>query len=158
MAELAYRFEGSEKLAKALSDPDIVAGPVKDFLHKSALTVERRAKEKAPVDTGRLRASITSEYQRLSTTIGPSVTYGAFVEYGTRPHWPPLAALQPWARRHGFPSGARGAFLVALAISRRGTRAQPYMGPALEESKGDIDALLTEMKTGIETRWHKDVS
>ena len=158
MPELEYKFEGSEKLAKAFGDPDIVAGPVKDFLHKAALTVERRAKEKAPVDTGRLRASITAEYQRLSVMIGPSVSYGVFVEYGTRPHWPPLSALQPWARRHGFPTGARGAFLVALAISRRGTRAQPYMAPALEESKSDIDGLLTEMKTGIETRWHRNVS
>ena len=157
MPDLEWKFEGSEKLAKAFNDPDIVAGPVKTFLHKATLTVVRAAKEKAPVDTGRLRASITAEYQRLSATIGPSVTYGVFVEYGTRPHWPPLAALQPWAQRHGFPAGMRGAFLVARAIARRGTRAQPYMTPALEESKGDIDGFLTEMKTDIETRWHKDV-
>jgi hypothetical protein len=36
------------------------------------------------------------------------------------------------------------AFLIARAISRRGTRAQPYMRPAAEQMRSRVFALLNE--------------
>ena len=66
--------------------------------------------------------------------------YSAAVEFGTRPHWPPRGALQPWARRHGFPSGAVGDFLVRRKIAREGTDPQPFMEPAVQDSRRDIEA------------------
>ena len=52
-------------------------------LAKAVLVVERQAKEDCPVDTGRLRASITSEVSGLEGKVGTNVEYAGFVEYGT---------------------------------------------------------------------------
>lgn len=55
--------------------------------------------------------------------------YASFVEFGTRPHFPPIEALRDWCAK--FLGDESLAFVVARAISRRGTLAHPFMGPAL---------------------------
>lgn len=47
------------------------------------LTAETYAKEGCPVDTGRLRNSITHENDSRSVVIGTNVEYGKYVELGT---------------------------------------------------------------------------
>ena len=152
MPEIRVTIGGAE-LKRALADPMVVAGPVRDFLYQSAFTVEAKAKLKAPVDTGRLRSSIASQVNETQAIIGSNVAYAPYVEFGTRPHWPPQGALQPWAQRHGFPAGKAGDFLVRRAISRRGTRAHPYLIPALRESVEEIRGFLTEMGEAIKRRF-----
>ncbi len=153
--EITVTIEGAERLKRALSDPQLLAGPVRDFLMRSALTVEVEAKRRAPVDTGRLRSSITHNVRPTEAIVGSNVAYAPYVEFGTRPHWPPLAAMQPWARRHGFPAGRSGAFLVARAIAMRGTRAQPYLRPAFEASLAAIRGFLDRAAKEIEGGWAK---
>lgn len=63
-------------------------GPVaKDVLRRS-IRVERAAKQGCPVDTGRLRSSITHELatdaRGLVGRIGTNVVYAPYVEFGTR--------------------------------------------------------------------------
>ena len=65
--------KGAAKVAKAA--PLIVK--------KSALDIEATAKVNAPVDTGNLMGSITSDIEALSAEIGPTASYGGFVEGGT---------------------------------------------------------------------------
>ena len=54
---------------------------------KACLLVERDAKISAPVDTGRLRASITHELQtekdELIGLVGTNVVYAKYQEFGT---------------------------------------------------------------------------
>lgn len=59
---------------------------VRAEIARTALHVETEAKRLAPVDTGRLRASVVSEFRRdgLGATVGTNVQYAAFVEFGTR--------------------------------------------------------------------------
>ena len=73
-----------------------------------ALRVEREAKKRAPVDTGRLRASITHRVYPVGSTklvaeVGTNVEYAAAQEYGTRHGLPPRrylgGALQAVARQ-----------------------------------------------------------
>lgn len=67
---------------------------------KAALEIEAAAKARAPVRTGTLRRSIhtvLSDGDRTAT-VGPSVSYGIFPEFGTRhmaarPYMRPAAAL-----------------------------------------------------------------
>lgn len=63
-------------------------GPIAKELLKIALRVEGRAKELCPVDTGRLRSSITSALEEESGTIvavvGTDVEYASFIELGTQ--------------------------------------------------------------------------
>ena len=44
---------------------------------------ERDAKAMAPVDTGNLRNSISSDIRGLSGAVGPTADYGEYVEFGT---------------------------------------------------------------------------
>jgi hypothetical protein len=82
-----------------------------------------------PVDQGILRASIYGRVVELWPTVeghlGSPLVYAEPVEYGSRPHWPPRAPIQAWVRRKFGLAGREllsVAFLVARAISRRGTR------------------------------------
>ncbi len=145
-----------ELLARSTS-PQLVGQSVRQMLYRSTITVEGRAKRGAPVDTGRLRASI---HHRVDTRaiprwgiVGPTVEYARDVEFGTPPHWPPKGSLQPWASRHGFPRGEQGDYLVRRAISRRGTRAQPFMRPALRESLPDIARFVRAAGLRMELVW-----
>lgn len=55
-------------------------------LRATALSVERTAKQRAPVDTGNLRNSISTSISAggMTAEIGPTASYGVYVEYGTR--------------------------------------------------------------------------
>ncbi len=63
------------------------SGEVAKDLQRRALQVDRAAKRNCPVDTGRLRSSITNEIgtdaQGLVATIGTNVEYAPYVELGT---------------------------------------------------------------------------
>jgi len=107
---------------------------VKKQVNRAALAVQKGARERCPVDTGRLRSSIRVTFVdrmvRLTAEVGTTVEYAPYVEYGTRPHALPSGALTGWARRHGIP-----AYLVARAISQRGTPPRPFLYPAWEEER-----------------------
>lgn len=104
---------------------------------------ERGARQKAPVDTGVLRASITSSVRSSQDAVtgvtGSNVKYALWVEEGTPPHWPPIKALEGWARRHGTT-----AYVVARAISKRGTKAVWYMRNTYNENKSRVEKLVDD--------------
>lgn len=62
-------------------------GPAGKELARRSIRVERRAKQLAPVDTGRLRSSVTHELGRnggeLAARIGTNVEYAPYLELGT---------------------------------------------------------------------------
>lgn len=139
---------------------DLRGGPFEHGMRDATLVVERAAKMNlvgyegptvGGVDTGRLRASITPEVRSLGDSIqgvvGSNVSYAPFQEVGTRPFWPPIAALETWARRHGTT-----AFVVARAISRRGIKGKRYLQRAFEDNKDRIIAMLEKAVAGIVSR------
>lgn len=89
---------------------EVVASPeLRAVLTFLALKVERQARVYAPVDTGRLRNSITHqlapEGRELAATIGTNVEYAAAQEFGSVRGTPPTRflgrALQDVARSLG---------------------------------------------------------
>ena len=62
-------------------------GPVAKDILTRLIQIQRRAKKNCPVDTGRLRASITYRLGKDSTglvgEVGTNVEYATFVEFGT---------------------------------------------------------------------------
>lgn len=86
------------RLRAFIHDPD---GPVAEELRQLTARVERRAKRAAPVDTGRLRSSYTSQVRRgprgLEGLVGTDVHYAIYQEYGTR-HQPGQPHLRPALR------------------------------------------------------------
>lgn len=84
-------FHGDELRRLLASDQ------VAKVLTAKALRVEAIAKRLCPVDTGRLRASITSEVGKdsdgLYAVVGSDVEYAGYVEFGTSRN-----AAQPYLR------------------------------------------------------------
>lgn len=94
--------------------------------------VVNRAKVLAPVDTGRLRASIRTERRsflgfRLRWTIGSDVDYAGYVHDGTAPH-----VIRPKTKSVlRFKVGGR--WVYAKQVNHPGTRARPFLDRALRE-------------------------
>jgi hypothetical protein len=64
----------------------------------------------------------------LQVIVGTTSEHGPWVEFGTRPHWPPIDAIRAWCRLRGIPEKA--AYPIAKKISERGTPEQPFLYPA----------------------------
>lgn len=101
-------------------------------LRNAGRQVVNRAKVLAPVDTGRLRASIEGRLNRTWTlrpqfTVGSNVEYAQMVHDGTRPH-----IIRPRnARSLRFVVG--GQVVYARVVHHPGTRARPFLDRALRE-------------------------
>jgi len=80
---IGVKLEGFEKLQKTLNsftDEENIEALLKEV----AFFIEKEAKRICPVDTGRLRASITTEkVDRLAYAVGTNVEYAPYVEFGT---------------------------------------------------------------------------
>ena len=130
--------KGLTRTAQALSGPPIVQA-----MRDSTMLITAEAKRGAPVDTGRLRASITPEVRPgnpIEGVVGSNVDYAPYMELGTKPHWPPWGPGTPlaiWARRHGI-----SAYLVARAISKKGTKARRFLQLAYENNQRRIFAIF----------------
>lgn len=84
---MKMRVHGDEGLRSKLRTlPAELRQAIGVEVKRSALNIEGGAKRRAPVDTGRLRNSITHVIAEggLKARIGTNVEYAAHVEFGTR--------------------------------------------------------------------------
>lgn len=153
----SFTIKNLDKMIRTIKDPEFFGGPLRKSLLQSAEFAVGQTKERSPVDTGRLRNSYATEIDRSPipkfVTFGTNLTYAPHVEEGSKPHFPPLAALQPWARRHGFPAGSAGAFLVARAIAQRGTKGHHMLAEGLAATAGFWHDSFERAGREIEKKW-----
>lgn len=128
--------------------PDVMERSLERYLRRGADEVAREAMQVAPKAFSTLVQSIRSfRVEPLHWRVAPGVDYAPHVELGTPPHFPNPLNLQPWVQRVLGVRGAEArekAFLIARAISRRGTRAQPYMRPAAERMESRVFELMRQ--------------
>lgn len=137
---------GEKALVKKLSVYEkITRLKLYEVLKISLLSLEAESKRlitsgyyKPAVDTGRMRMSVTNEIvsftpNKAEGKYGTNVDYAIYVHEGTDPHFPPLDAIQEWARLHNIP-----AFLVAKKLAEEGTKARPFATDALENKRAKI--------------------
>lgn len=113
-------------------------------IRKTAFDIERDGKRFAPVDTGNLENSISTDitgdgrHGSMQADIGPTVDYGDDVEYGTQPH-----VIRPKTPGGvlAFP-GAGGGTVFAKSVNHPGTAPQPYMGPAFDRNAPGLERAL----------------
>jgi len=146
----------------------------KEAALKTGFRIEADAKNNVPVDTGGLRASITTVEMTGSTAstgaygmtsagkneytvkVGPNKHYGAYVEFGTRPHCPPFDAILDWVKRKGLGStvtrstNVGGAF-GANRVKNRTTRAR---GRSIDIEQARIAYLIMRKIQQRGTRPH----
>tara|TARA_Y100000310_G_C20640864_1_gene793817 strand:+ start:1144 stop:1659 length:516 start_codon:yes stop_codon:yes gene_type:complete len=128
---LSVEFNGLDKLAATVGDIGLLGKPTRRLFNAGTNAILRRARPKAPSDRGQLRNSLVAEVDKRPMprwgVVGSNVKHARPQEFGTgllsesgqgmaAPHFPPPAALDLWAQRHGLPNG----FVVARAIARRG--------------------------------------
>jgi len=119
--------------------PVVISPAVLAAVKATCEELQQTAQEYCPVDTGDLRDSITVEINDSGTTItgkvGPHMPYADYVEFGTGQRGAESAGAGPGPYRADWP----------------GMPAQPYMRPALDETrpkvleifKGNISEVLS---------------
>jgi HK97 gp10 family phage protein len=135
---------GFKEFRKAMSNVDSqFYSLAKHSLTKATEEIHGKATDKAPFAFGKLKGSIRQGVRGLKAEVVAGSKYASFVEYGTRPHFPPVAALEPWA---ALKLGSAGlAYAVARKIAIRGTKAQPFMRPAVDESLSKIRSIFKDL-------------
>lgn len=92
MATVSIKIEGLDKLKGALlKSPRIVEDEVNRGIKRSVIALERTAKQKSPIDTGRMRTSHTTEFRNLRGELYPTTDYAIHVHEGTK-----FQRAQPW--------------------------------------------------------------
>lgn len=129
---------GLRRLLGGMSDD------VKNAIDRTRVDVQNEARRRAPVDTGRLRSSIVSRAMNTGRSVGyvvgTNVKYAAAVEYGTAPH-----VIRPKNKKALFWPGARH---PVGKVNHPGTRAQPFMRPAIELTEIFFRANLSQARGG----------
>lgn len=138
MTGMAMTITIDSRQVKELFDraPAATKRRLSQLVERGAIDVQREMRMAANVAvTGDLRRSVryTFNAANLSAVIEPTAKYAAAVENGSRPHWPPYKAGTPladWAKQKGM-----NAFLLARSISRKGTKAHPFVGPTYKRMR-----------------------
>lgn len=130
-------FEGYDKVLYTLTSIYDLKG-IENGMGQGCALVERKAKQKAPKDTGALRRSITSEVKGENTEVEGSVftplEYAPYVEYGTGLFAEQRGRSKPW--RYEDEEGNWH--------TTKGQHPQPFMRPALNENREKIVELIKE--------------
>lgn len=75
----------AEKILREFNKTETVEKDVSKLIKNTLHNIEKDAKRSCPVDTGRLRGSITTNIiSTYSGEVGTNVEYAEYVEYGTR--------------------------------------------------------------------------
>lgn len=82
LGSITIQSPGLDKLAKRF--PIKIKKVIRDSLDQSALVVQNKAKQLAPVKTGHLRRSITRQIYSTNAKVGSNVIYARVREFNTR--------------------------------------------------------------------------
>lgn len=138
-------------LGKEMTGPTIQAAML-----RRGMMIEERARQLAPEASGKLRKSFFSKMsateKNIYVKVGNDAPYAAYVEEGTRPHMPPVAAIAGWVRIKNLVGSnprkiiqRRGlrlertdeemvlAWAIAKKIAKAGTKAQHFFKRAIRD-------------------------
>lgn len=162
MMAVKLDLEGFAELEAAWAKaPDIVREELTGATYEAELLLEGAVKDKTPVGAfGTLRDGIAAQAPEVSEAgvlgvVGTSIAHAIPVEIGTRPHFPPVAALEDWVmKKLGVPEReAHGvAFLVARKISRTGTAAVGMFHRGFNEKRANVEVIYAEARRRIRDR------
>lgn len=167
MAKLAVKIKGLKEVEKLFGRQGVAAikREISEEMEVKAEEVRTKAVQKAPVDTGLLRAGIEVEGKDLRWVIYTVAEYAGYVEFGTKTKVNVPAEMQEeadkfrggkgsyedfktaiadWMRRKGIPEEVL--WPIMAKIMGQGIDPQPFMWPAFQDgTKGiekDIDAII----------------
>ena len=101
-------------------------------LEKIGMVAERYAKELCPVDTSRLRNSISHETDDSTVYVGTDVEYAPYVEFGTGKFAESGGRPTPWAYQDD-----KGNWHTT-----NGMKPQPYLRPAIDDHMSEYRQIV----------------
>ena len=127
-------------------------------LTEALLLLEREVKRLTPEGAGpiHLRDTIFQKVEMYGESawgqVGTPAIYGESVEYGTKPHFPPIAPLIFWVEKRLGLSGKEAksvAFAIARKISKKGTYGTHMFQYGFERNRAQIIAMLRQIPEDI---------
>lgn len=167
------RIRGIEDLQHKLEDPVWASRGVQVLFEAWSLFTLRETQKNMKrgkggwVNRGDTRRSVAREIDSAEfptyARVGSKLNTFRWGEYGTgllsedpdsgkRRHWPPAQALEEWALKHGFESGAEVARRIGL---RGGLAPRRYLRNAAEASEGKMDMFVKLAASRIESEAEK---
>ena len=115
LAMIDIDFRKIKNLQKAMKEmPEMISEELGIAVRDLVLIVEAKAKELCPVDTGKLRASITPVIQSWAKAyVGTNTHYAPYVEFGTK-----KSAAQPYLEPAFLEGKKQASKVFGKAISR----------------------------------------
>jgi hypothetical protein len=147
-------LSGMRQLEMGLTaNPQTVREELEAAVTEADFLLEREVKERAPVGANGAAGFKGSIYavEEIGETsvigiVSTSVRHAAPVEFGSKPHFPPIEPLIDWVKvklNITSEKEARGAaFAIARKISVRGTTAQRPFGLTFQEQWGELKAIF----------------
>ncbi len=141
MAAIVLQIEGLKAFEGNVAGASAeLTSQVKWAMVQSTNTVKNTAQRLAPYKTGTLRRSIFTQisdtgFKGTVAQDSSIANYGSMVEYGTSAH-----AIDPLNKQALFWNGALHPY---RRVMHPGTKAKPYMFPALTGSLDDIRAYFS---------------
>lgn len=141
--------------------PEIVREELTSAMDEATSLLEGEAKDLTPVGAmGLLRQSILAQEPRVLAdqvigVVGTALDYAVPVELGTKPHFPPVEALEDWVRRRlgvAEKDARRVAFLVARKIAAHGTPAFGMLHRAFAKAGVSIGMIFARARDRIASR------
>jgi len=147
MAKIEYNITSNlDKVAYAFEmAPEDTVRSIQTAIELIAFRLARVSAPKAPSDTGKLQGDLARpEIKPLYARVGSNRNYAVFVHEGTKPHYPPIKALTGWASRHNI-----SPYVVARAISKRGTKANPFLKDSLAETESYREQTISKQMNSV---------
>lgn len=119
--------------------------------------------------SSKLSQSLKSVVKQKGKWIEISISledYWKYIEYGTRPHFPPIQAIRKWIdvkpvlprpMKGKLPTKDQLAFLIARKISRVGTRPKPFLNKTISDFNL-IDKVYNLLLNQIQQQINKQIN
>lgn len=141
---VSVKVEGLARLqALAEQYPSVSETHINAAITKALTRIFGAEKSEAPFGvSGLLRDNWRITPGRFTGTLESLTPYAAAVHEGTAPHMPPIDAITPWANKKGINPWA-----VAMSIKKKGTKANPFLQRAVDESATGIESDFEDALT-----------
>ena len=125
---------------------DLDLTTIQDIINQFVLTLRETIAKNGSNASGALSKSITGKVKQNGKWLEVSISledYWKYIEYGTRPHFPPVDKIREWIRvkpvlprplaSGKLPTENQLAYLIGRKISKFGTKPKPFLNNTKEE-------------------------
>lgn len=142
---------------------------IQQLLQQFIQAVREDLKQQNINASSKLSQSLKSVVKQKGKWIEISISledYWKYIEYGTRPHFPPIQAIRKWIdvkpvlprpMKGKLPTKDQLAFLIARKISRVGTRPKPFLNKTISDFNL-IDKVYNLLLNQIQQQINKQIN